>query len=150
MSNRFSQVTDDSWRRQWFGIDHKPRDTARFTNLQLQHIERPEEIEKKPSSPPFERIWLKHGDKEDAGTNELAGHLNVKPATANDMLKKLKGKKLVDYKKYGKSSLTQEGRKLAVEVVRKHRLWETFLCQKLDFTWDEVHEVAEQLEHIRL
>ncbi len=89
------------------------------------------------------------GDKEEAGTNEIAAHLNVKPATANDMLKKLKEKKLIDYEKYGKSSLTTSGRKLAIEVVRKHRLWETFLYEKLEFTWDEVHEVAEQLEHIQ-
>lgn len=87
--------------------------------------------------------------KEEAGTNELAAYLKVKPATANDMLKKLKEKKLVDYKKYGKSSLTDAGKKLAIEVVRKHRLWETFLFEKLEFTWDEVHEVAEQLEHIQ-
>jgi len=94
-------------------------------------------------------LTIKTGDKEEAGTNEIAAHLNVKPATANDMLKKLKEKKLIDYEKYGKSSLTTSGRKLAIEVVRKHRLWETFLYEKLEFTWDEVHEVAEQLEHIQ-
>ncbi len=87
--------------------------------------------------------------KAEAGTNELAVQLNVKPATANDMLKKLKEKKLVQYKRYGKSSLSAEGKKKAIEVVRKHRLWETFLFEKLEFTWDEVHEVAEQLEHIQ-
>lgn len=95
------------------------------------------------------RLTLETGSKEELGTNELATHLKVKPATANDMLKKLKEKKYVHYKKYGKSSLTTEGKKLAVEIVRKHRLWETFLYDKLDFTWDEVHEVAEQLEHIK-
>lgn len=84
-----------------------------------------------------------------AGTNEIALHLGLKPASVNDMLKKLKEKKLITYEKYGKSSLTKDGRKLAVEVVRKHRLWETFLFQKLSFTWDEVHEIAEQLEHIQ-
>ncbi|MFT3946599.1 MAG: metal-dependent transcriptional regulator [Agriterribacter sp.] len=87
-------------------------------------------------------------EKAEAGTNELAATLNVKPATANDMLKKLKEKKLIHYEKYGKISLTVPGRKQAIEVVRKHRLWETFLYEKLNFTWDEVHEVAEQLEHI--
>ncbi len=87
--------------------------------------------------------------KPEAGTNELATHLNVKPATVNDMLKKLKQKKLIRYEKYGKISLSPEGRQRAIEVLRKHRLWETFLYQKLDFTWDEVHEVAEQLEHIQ-
>lgn len=88
-------------------------------------------------------------DKKDAGTNELALHLNVKPATVNDMLKKLKEKKLISYEKYGKITMTKTGRNRALEIVRKHRLWETFLCEKLDFSWDEVHEVAEQLEHIQ-
>ncbi|MFT3934107.1 MAG: metal-dependent transcriptional regulator [Chitinophagaceae bacterium] len=87
-------------------------------------------------------------DKQEAGTNELAATLNVKPATANDMLKKLKEKKLIVYEKYGKISLSTAGKKQAIEVVRKHRLWETFLYEKLAFSWDEVHEVAEQLEHI--
>lgn len=95
------------------------------------------------------QLTLETGNKEELGTNELAAHLKVKPATANDMLKKLKEKKYVHYKKYGKSSLTNDGKKLAVEIVRKHRLWETFLYEKLEFTWDEVHEVAEQLEHIK-
>src|SRR5690606_5984323 len=88
-------------------------------------------------------------DKTEAGTNELADALDVTPATTNNMLKKLKEKKLVTYEKYGKITLTKEGRSLAVEIVRKHRLWETFLYEKLNFTWDEVHEVAEQLEHIK-
>ena len=87
--------------------------------------------------------------KSEAGTNELALTLNVKPATANDMLKKLKEKKLISYEKYGKISLTPTGKKQAIQVIRKHRLWETFLYEKLEFTWDEVHEVAEQLEHIQ-
>jgi len=95
------------------------------------------------------QLTLETGLKEDAGTNELAVHLGVKPATANDMLKKLKEKKLVDYQRYGKSSLTGEGKKKAIDIVRKHRLWETFLFKKLGFSWDEVHEVAEQLEHIQ-
>ena len=86
--------------------------------------------------------------KTGAGTNELAANLNVKPATANDMLKKLKEKKLIHYEKYGKITLAAAGRKQAIEVIRKHRLWETFLYEKLHFSWDEVHEVAEQLEHI--
>jgi DtxR family Mn-dependent transcriptional regulator len=88
-------------------------------------------------------------DKSKAGTNELAAHLNVKPASVNDMLKKLKEKKLISYEKYGKISLTAEGKRKAVDIVRKHRLWETFLYEKLEFSWDEVHEIAEQLEHIQ-
>jgi DtxR family Mn-dependent transcriptional regulator len=95
------------------------------------------------------QLQFKETDKDGVGTNELANHLNLKPATANDMLKKLKEKLLVDYEKYGKILLTNTGKKLAVEVLRKHRLWETFLYDKLEFTWDEVHEVAEQLEHIQ-
>ncbi len=95
------------------------------------------------------QLTVERTNKKDAGTNELAAHLSIKPATANDMLKKLKEKKMIDYEKYGKSSLTKEGRKKAIEVIRKHRLWETFLFEKLEFSWDEVHEVAEQLEHIR-
>jgi DtxR family Mn-dependent transcriptional regulator len=94
-------------------------------------------------------LTLENAEKAEVGTNELAGNLNVKPATANDMLKRLKEKKLINYEKYGKISLTASGKRQAIEIVRKHRLWETFLYEKLDFTWDEVHEVAEQLEHIQ-
>lgn len=94
------------------------------------------------------KITLDSG-MDEVGTNELAMGLSIKPATANDMLKKLKEKELVDYEKYGKITLTGEGKKIAIDVIRKHRLWETFLYEKLEFSWDEVHEVAEQLEHIR-
>lgn len=94
-------------------------------------------------------LTLEVQHKNEAGTNQLAAFLGVKPATATDMLRKLKEKKLISYEKYGKISLSEEGRRKAVEVLRKHRLWETFLYEKLDFTWDEVHEVAEQLEHIQ-
>lgn len=83
------------------------------------------------------------------GTNDLANHLNVKPATVTDMLKKLKDREVVDYKKYGKISLTESGKTIANLLIRKHRLWETFMYEKLGFKWDEVHEVAEQLEHIQ-
>jgi len=95
------------------------------------------------------QITMENEEKSAAGTNELAAALNVKPATATDMLKKLKDKELVDYQKYGKITLTTPGKKHAVQIVRKHRLWETFLYKQLGFTWDEVHEVAEQLEHIQ-
>jgi DtxR family Mn-dependent transcriptional regulator len=88
-------------------------------------------------------------DRGGVGTNELAAYLMVKPATVNDMLKKLRDKSLVNYEKYGKIRLTAAARRQALEVIRRHRLWETFLYEKLEFTWDEVHEVAEQLEHIR-
>ena len=94
-------------------------------------------------------LTTENPEKVEAGTNEIAANLNVKPATANDMLKKLKEKKLIHYEKYGKISLTTAGKRQAMEVIRKHRLWETFLYETLEFTWDEVHEVAEQLEHIQ-
>lgn len=95
------------------------------------------------------RLQFENIRKEGIGTNDLANILSVKPATVTDMLKKLKDKLLIDYEKYGKIELLECGLVSAIEVVRKHRLWETFLSQKLDFTWDEIHEVAEQLEHIQ-
>lgn len=85
----------------------------------------------------------------EVGTNNLASFLNLKPATVNDMLKKLKDKEMIHYEKYGKITLSTIGKKYAIEVLRKQRLWETFLYEKLDFTWDEVQEVSEQLEHIK-
>jgi DtxR family Mn-dependent transcriptional regulator len=95
------------------------------------------------------KICSQNEGKAEAGTNEIAAFLGVKPATATDMFKKLKDKELVNYEKYGKISLTSLGQKISMQVLRKHRLWETFLCEKLEFSWDEVHEVAEQLEHIK-
>ena len=94
-------------------------------------------------------LSFQNEDRPEAGTNEMAAYLGVKPATATDMLKKLKEKELVTYQKYGKILLTDVGRKKGIAILRKHRLWETFLYEKLDFSWDEVHEVAEQLEHIQ-
>lgn len=95
------------------------------------------------------QIGFRTGSDNGVGTNELAVFLNVKPATVNDMLKKLREKELVSYEKYGKINLTAIGQRSGVEVIRKHRLWETFLVEKLHFSWDEVHEIAEQLEHIQ-
>ena len=82
-------------------------------------------------------------------TNNIAEKLKTKASSVTDMIKKLSEKKLVDYKKYKGTSLTSEGENTAVKIVRKHRLWEVFLVEKLKFNWDEVHEIAEQLEHIR-
>lgn len=82
-------------------------------------------------------------------TNELAIALNTKPASVTDMVKKLSLKKLIEYEKYYGVTLTKPGKANALTIIRKHRLWETFLVEKLNFTWDEVHEVAEQLEHIQ-
>ncbi len=83
------------------------------------------------------------------GNNQLADYLKVSPASTNNMVKKLKTKNYVVSEKYGKLDLTEEGKSIAVRLIRKHRLWETFLCNYLNFTWDEVHDVAEQLEHIK-
>ncbi|MCB9223481.1 MAG: metal-dependent transcriptional regulator [Crocinitomicaceae bacterium] len=86
---------------------------------------------------------------EKVSTNALAERLNAKASSITDMLKKLGEKKLVSYQKYKGCSLTQKGEQIAIYIIRKHRLWETFLVNKLNFGWDEVHDVAEQLEHIR-
>ena len=87
-------------------------------------------------------------DSFDTSTNEIAEKINTKPPTVSDMLRKLTDKKLVTYEKYKKVQLTRAGRQIAIQIIRKHRLWEVFLHDKLQFTWDKVHEVAEQLEHI--
>lgn len=84
----------------------------------------------------------------DVSTNDIAEKLNTKAASVTDMLKKLAEKKLIHYQKYKGVSLTTQGKKLALYIIRKHRLWEVFLVEKLNFKWDEVHDVAEQLEHI--
>ena len=81
-------------------------------------------------------------------TNELAEKLQAKPASITDMMKKLKSRKLVNYQPYQGFRLTHEGKKIALSIIRRHRLWEYFLAEKLKFSWDEVHEVAEQLEHV--
>ena len=81
-------------------------------------------------------------------TNELAAELKTKPASITDMMKKLKAKKLLHYEPYQGFSLSNEGKKVALGIIRRHRLWEYFLAEKLKFAWDEVHEVAEHLEHV--
>lgn len=81
-------------------------------------------------------------------TNQLAASMHTKPASVTDMLKKLTNKSLLDYEPYQGVRLGKEGKKQALSIVRKHRLWEFFLVDKLQFGWDEVHEVAEELEHI--
>ncbi|UAY54554.1 metal-dependent transcriptional regulator [Arachidicoccus terrestris] len=79
----------------------------------------------------------------------IAEMLHINPATVTEMLKKLNEKNLIDYNRIDGAALTLQGEALALKVIRKHRLWETFLVNKLAFTWDEVHEIAEQLEHIQ-
>jgi DtxR family Mn-dependent transcriptional regulator len=94
-------------------------------------------------------VFHLRGDQRQVSTNELADLLRTRPASVTDMLKKLRDKKLLQYERYQGFRLSMEGRKLALGIVRRHRLWETFLSEKLRFSWDEVHEVAEQLEHVR-
>lgn len=79
----------------------------------------------------------------------IADEMNVNPASVIDMIKKLTEKKLISYDKTKGAKLTDKGNKLALEIVRNHRLWEVFLLEKLGYSWDVVHEIAEQLEHIK-
>ena len=82
-------------------------------------------------------------------TNAIAERIETKASSVTDMLRKLADKNLIDYVRYKGVTLTQDGRTIALRIIRKHRLWEVFLVEKLHFGWDEVHEVAEQLEHIQ-
>ena len=91
---------------------------------------------------------LSEGGTKSVLTNELAEAMKTKAASVTDMIKKLSLKDMISYEKYYGVNVTPSGKTQALQVIRKHRLWETFLVQKLAFTWDEVHEVAEQLEHI--
>lgn len=87
--------------------------------------------------------------REAISTNLLAEKMVTKPSSVTDMVKKLSDKQLISYQKYQGCELTENGTKMALQIIRKHRLWEVFLVKKLNFGWDEVHEVAEQLEHIQ-
>lgn len=82
-------------------------------------------------------------------TNEIAESMNTKAASVTDMVKKLSAKDLISYEPYYGVKITRQGKLSALTIIRKHRLWETFLVEKLQFNWDEVHDVAEQLEHIQ-
>ena len=92
---------------------------------------------------------VSESEEKKAGTNQLADHMGISPASVSVMLKKLKEQGFVKYKKYGKIEMTSNGYEMAVGLIRKHRLWETFLHDHMNFSWDEVHEVAHELEHIR-
>lgn len=95
-------------------------------------------------------IFVLNEEKElKASTNAIAEKMETKASSVTDMLKRLKEKELVHYKKYQAVKLTKAGEKVAVSIIRKHRLWEYFLVEKLHFGWDEVHDIAEQLEHIQ-
>ncbi len=104
---------------------------------------------------PTEENYLKaiymlspEGDKP-VSTNAISNRLKTQPASVSDMLKKLSRKEVIRYQKYKGVSITEKGEKMALSIIRKHRLWEVFLVKTLHFQWDEVHEVAEQLEHVQ-
>ncbi|MFT5242520.1 MAG: DtxR family Mn-dependent transcriptional regulator [Glaciecola sp.] len=90
----------------------------------------------------------KHGEYM-VNTNAIAESLETKASSVTDMVKKLADKEYLHYKKYQGVILTEKGNQVAINIIRKHRLWEVFLVEKLNFTWDEVHDVAEHLEHIK-
>ena len=93
-------------------------------------------------------IWRLQQADNNVTTNELSAELQTKPASVTDMLKRLSEKKLLHYAPYYGVTLTPEGKKLALSIIRKHRLWEFFLVEKLQFEWDAVHDIAEELEHV--
>ena len=92
---------------------------------------------------------LSQGGQQEVSTNAIAEALDTKAASVSDMIRKLHNKGAVSYQKYQGVNISPEGGKAALQIIRKHRLWEVFLVEKLKFNWDEVHEIAEQLEHIR-
>ncbi len=94
-------------------------------------------------------IYHLSAEESQVNTNQIASVLNTKPASVTDMLKKLADKNLLNYTRYQGVNLKESGRMIALKVIRKHRLWELFLVEKLNFGWDEVHDLAEQLEHIQ-
>jgi DtxR family transcriptional regulator, Mn-dependent transcriptional regulator len=91
---------------------------------------------------------LSANGSQEVNTNAIAEALDTKAASVTDMLRKLSAKGIADYVKYRGVTLTQNGERVALQIIRKHRLWEVFLVEKLKFNWDEVHDVAEELEHI--
>jgi DtxR family Mn-dependent transcriptional regulator len=93
-------------------------------------------------------IYHLQQEKETVNTNSLAAEMKTRAASVTDMLKKLKFKKILKYERYKGFKLTDAGNKVALDIVRKHRLWEYFLVEKLNFDWDKVHAIAEELEHI--
>lgn len=92
---------------------------------------------------------LSSAGHQQVNTNAIAERLNTKPASVSDMIRKLSEKEVITYVKYQGVNISAKGKKRALWVIRKHRLWEVFLVNKLGFHWDEVHEIAEQLEHIK-
>jgi DtxR family transcriptional regulator, Mn-dependent transcriptional regulator len=93
-------------------------------------------------------IYNLQGKTAKVNTNSLAGYLNMRAASVTDMLKRLKTKKLLEYKKYYGFRLNDSGNKEALRIIRRHRLWEFFLVNRLGMEWDKVHVIAEELEHV--
>lgn len=93
-------------------------------------------------------VYHLQADESTVTTNALAQKLNTRPASVTDMMKKLDAKKLLHYTPYYGFHLTEQGKKAALHIIRRHRLWEVFLAEKLGFTWNEVHGLAEELEHV--
>jgi DtxR family Mn-dependent transcriptional regulator len=87
-------------------------------------------------------------NESEVSTNQISVKMNTSAASVTDMLRKLSEKRLIHYQKYKGVTLTMLGQNRAIQLVRKHRLWESFLVDKLNYSWDEDHEIAEQLEHI--
>jgi DtxR family Mn-dependent transcriptional regulator len=92
---------------------------------------------------------LSDGGKKGVSTNDVSAEMKTKPASVSDMLRKLGEKEVIEYRKYYGLHITEEGKKLALQTIRKHRLWEVFLVEKLKYSWDEVHEVANDLSHVK-
>jgi len=92
---------------------------------------------------------LSNAGELDVTTNSIAEEMDTKAASVSDMLRRLSEKEMVVYKKYQGVKISETGKTAALQVIRKHRLWEVFLVEKLKFNWDQVHEIAEQLEHIK-
>ena len=92
---------------------------------------------------------LSSSGQKQVNTNAIAERLETKPASVSDMIRKLSDKGVITHVKYQGVNITEKGKQKALSVIRKHRLWEVFLVSKLNFHWDEVHVIAEQLEHIR-
>ncbi|MCU0337434.1 MAG: metal-dependent transcriptional regulator, partial [Sediminibacterium sp.] len=91
---------------------------------------------------------LTERNKDGAYTNDIAYELKLKPATVTEAIRKLGEKGFINYEKYKAVTLTEQGKHIAIKTIRKHRLWEVFLVEKLGFKWDEIHPMAEELEHI--
>lgn len=92
---------------------------------------------------------ISEGGKHIVNTNQIADHMHTRAASVTDMVQKLDAKGLVDYEKYHGLTITGKGKNHALQIIRRHRLWEVFLVNKLGMEWDEVHDIAEQLEHIK-